>query len=125
MKQHYLDNHERERKLRKAWYEKNKSRVCEKLRLERLADPETVRLNQRLRKYGITKEQYFDKLREQNDVCAICNRPFTETPAIDHDHVTNEFRGLLHDTCNTGFGLLKEDVAIFENCIAYAKKYKK
>lgn len=125
MKILYQENREREMAKRKAWYEKNKSSVSLKGKAQRIANPDKYKFQRRLKKYNITREQYFSKLEEQSNLCAICKKPFTETPAIDHCHTSLVFRGLLHDTCNTGFGLLKEDIALFQSCIDYAKKYKK
>lgn len=128
MAKHYLANLEREKAKRKAWYEDNKSDISIKGKAERANDPEGTRLKnfkRNLTKYGITKEQYDAKLAEQNNVCQICKMPFIGTPHIDHCHDTDKFRGILHHECNTAFGLLKESVARFEGCIAYAKKYKK
>lgn len=114
-----------EKAKRKAWYEKNKLSVSEKGKADRVANPGKGNLERRLKKYSITREQYFGRLEEQNQACVICENPFTGTPAIDHCHTTQLFRGLLCDSCNTAFGLLKESIANFERCIAYAKKYKK
>lgn len=125
MVKHYKENRERERAVRKSWYEKNKLAVCEKMKAERLANPEKHILGRRLRKYGLTKEQFLEKMSSQNNSCEICNRPFAGTPYIDHCHTTGITRGLLCSQCNTGFGLFREDVAVFKKCIAYAKKYKK
>jgi hypothetical protein len=125
MKGHYLANREREMKLRKAWYEKNKLKVSIEGKKQRRADPEKYGLGRRLKKYGVTKEWYLNKLAEQNNCCSICKKPFTESAYIDHCHDTLITRDLLCSQCNTGFGLLQEDVAIFESCIAYAKKYQK
>ena len=125
MRKHYLANHSRERALRKAWYEKNKLSVCKKLRDARIANPEEIRLQQRIRRYGLTKEKYLEVLESQNHACAICERTFTQTPAIDHCHGSLIVRGLLCDNCNTGFGLFKEDSQILKRATAYAKKYKK
>lgn len=125
MAEHYKANSKVEKAKRKAWYENNKLRVLEKGKENRRLNPEKYRFDRRLKKYDITKDQYFQKLKDQNNSCGICSLPFTETPSIDHCHETGLFRGLLHDNCNTGFGLLKENIAIFESCIEYAKKYKK
>lgn len=124
-KAHYLANRERERAIRKAWYEDNKSRVSIKGKADRSANPEKFKLGRRLKKYGLTKGEYLEKIAIQNNKCEICDKPFTETPYIDHCHDSGALRGLLCSSCNTGFGLLKEDVAIFERCIAYSRKYKK
>lgn len=128
MAKHYQDNRDVEVKKRKTWYKENKSIISEKGKAERKANPEkTKRVNfkRNLKKYGITELQYFQKLEEQNNVCSICQTTFTGTPHIDHCHDTNEFRGILHRECNTAFGLLKEDIARFQGCIAYKLKYKK
>lgn len=125
MKLHYLKNRERERTIRKDWYEKNKAAVCEKMRTDRLADPEKFIIQRRLRKYGLTKSQYEEKLMAQKNRCEMCQRDFTTTPYIDHCHATGKTRGLLCSPCNTAFGLYREDVAVLKRSIAYAEKYKK
>ena len=38
---------------------------------------------------------------------------------IDHNHKTNEVRGLLCHNCNTALGLLNDDTALLSNLIEY------
>jgi hypothetical protein len=47
----------------------------------------------------------------QQGVCAICKAPppAGEPLHLDHDHATNEVRGLLCSGCNTGLGYLIEN----------------
>jgi len=55
------------------------------------------------KKYGITLQQYNEMLKGQNYSCAICNQHesnFKKKLAVDHDHKTNEVRGLLCFYCN-------------------------
>lgn len=73
-------------------------------------------------KYGLTKPQYYEMKRLQNDRCAVCGEEFLRTPHIDHCHTTGEVRGLLCSGCNTGIGHLKDDVRILENAIRYLNK---
>lgn len=49
--------------------------------------------------YGLTKEQYDDL---DTGSCPACLRTWNDTvrPAIDHDHVSGEIRGLLCGYCN-------------------------
>lgn len=51
--------------------------------------------------YGITPERYDELLRQQGGRCAICrNRPRSQRLAVDHNHKTDEPRGLLCKRCN-------------------------
>jgi len=50
----------------------------------------------RCAKYGITPAQYYEMLRRQGSVCALCGLPPKAKPLeIDHDHKTGRVRGLL------------------------------
>lgn len=62
--------------------------------------------------YGITLEQYNAMLATQGGVCIICGRePAPKRPlVVDHNHLTGVVRGLLCEQCNTGIGLLGDDV---------------
>lgn len=76
----------------------------------------------RVKKYGITSEQYEMMLEEQNYQCPICERAFGETgeqAAIDHDHETGAVRGLLCKQCNLGIGNLQDDVTRVRNALQY------
>jgi DNA-directed RNA polymerase subunit RPC12/RpoP len=53
--------------------------------------------------YGITPEQYEELLDKQNHRCAICDRhedEFKIKLCVDHNHLTQEIRGLLCTYCN-------------------------
>lgn len=62
--------------------------------------------------YKITLAEYETALANQNGVCAICLLPETQRDkngktrniAIDHNHRTGKFRGLLCNGCNAGIG---------------------
>ena len=78
----------------------------------------STKLN-RLRRTGVTEEQYLIQLAKQNGVCAICNNKCTKALAADHDHVTGKFRGLLCNSCNRGLGYLKDDIKIITKALEY------
>ena len=73
----------------------------------------------RLRKYGLTPEQYDALLARQRFMCPICELPFAEDgpsgdwdiASVDHDHATGQVRGILHRRCNLALelGLTAED----------------
>lgn len=60
------------------------------------------------KKYGLTKEQWWQIYHDQNGLCFICQRDMAKAqrgkPArffsVDHDHITGHVRGLLCTYCN-------------------------
>ena len=75
---------------------------------------------QKKHKYGLTKEQYLDLFVKQKNACKICEVSFKKVRAyVDHNHITNEVRGLLCNKCNTMLGLALENKKILENAIKY------
>ena len=58
--------------------------------------------------------------------CPICGKvsiPFvTANLVIDHNHKTGKARGYLCDSCNTGLGRFKDDIATIEKAVEYLKQ---
>ncbi len=81
-----------------------------------------------MKQFGLTPDDYDRMLNEQNNGCAICGaddpRNKRDHFAIDHDHETDEIRGLLCQGCNTGIGLLGDDIERLEAAAAYLRKHK-
>lgn len=51
-------------------------------------------------------EQWFNaQWMKQQAQCAICGKVFSDSGCIDHDHNTNQLRGLLCSSCNVGIGM--------------------
>lgn len=76
------------------------------------------------RAWGITITNYREMFDKQEGKCAICGthqRDLKSRLAVDHDHYTNEIRGLLCNRCNPAIGLLEDDVERLEAAIAYLK----
>ena len=72
-------------------------------------------------KYGIDRAGYDRMLKEQDGACRICRKkPRTRRLAVDHDHKTNEVRGLLCSRCNEGLGRFEWDEKVLTNLIVYA-----
>jgi len=79
--------------------------------------------------YRLTVEQYQAKLVEQNFRCANlgCSNSVVKGGHVDHDHTccpTREscgkcVRGILCPGCNTGLGMLKDDIARVRGAAAY------
>jgi Recombination endonuclease VII len=75
-------------------------------------------------KYGITSKIFNELLLKQNNRCGICNTEFTDKnkPCVDHNHLTDEVRGLLCRTHNAAIGLLDDDVNLLKKAIEYLVK---
>ena len=97
------------------------------------SDEQRKRYNERTRNWnrkklsGFTKEDFDNKLAEQDYKCAICG---TDDPGAtnwhaDHDHKTEQKRGILCQKCNTGLGLLQDDINNLCSAIEYLNHYTK
>ena len=107
----------------------NQCRECAKLWKP---SPEALKISRqktrewnRLKSSGFTQKEYEAKLKEQNYKCAICGT--TDSGPMDfhadHDHKTGQKRGVLCHKCNTGLGLLKDNVEILCAAIEYLNNY--
>ena len=107
-----------------------------KRRLKRLAREELKRRKNNNRshwghlrhKYGVSKDRYNQMLIEQDSRCDICRLPEVRIVnnklhrlSVDHNHITNKIRGLLCHKCNTGIGLLRDDIAVVEAALIYLR----
>ena len=89
--------------------------------------------------YGLSPEDYQEMLAGQDNKCAICKLPFTETPAVDHDHTccigrsadktTRKtcgkcVRGLLCMNCNAALGNFGDDIQLLLNAVEYLRRFR-
>ncbi len=105
--------------------DKARKQARDKARRARAKDPEKVRLREWGRelpfKYGITREDYQRLHDAQGGLCAICQRPnIRRRLALDHNHTTNEIRGLLCDPCNSAMSRLDAIPGWAQKAEAYA-----
>lgn len=80
----------------------------------------------RLKRYGITPEQYDQLLTEQGGKCTICGANECVTGrefAVDHCHTTGKIRGILCGPCNVGIGMLGEDLSRIEKAHSYLQSH--
>ena len=87
------------------------------------------RLVQHLKyKYGVTEEEFLNTWENQKGKCAICEIDLPNLLvyenrrrgyAIDHNHETNKFRGILCINCNTLLGMSRDNLDILNNAIKY------
>jgi hypothetical protein len=80
----------------------------------------------RKKKYNFPPDLYDLRLSEQGNTCAICK---TNTPGgrgqfhADHDHKTNQPRGVLCHNCNVALGNFQDNTEILRAAIEYLEKY--
>ena len=69
------------------------------------------------REYGITLDDYNERVEEQRGLCLLCGKPETlvDKPTgkikslhVDHDHETGKVRGLLCGRCNRVLGIYEK-----------------
>jgi hypothetical protein len=76
------------------------------------------------RVFGMTEEDFEQRLREQGGCCKICGKT-SETEkrkqrfSVDHYHATKVVRGLLCDQCNKGLGCFRDSPGLVEAAAAY------
>jgi hypothetical protein len=78
-------------------------------------------------KYGITLEEYKEKLLKQQHKCSICGideAEETSSLCVDHDHATGKVRDLLCSKCNVGLGMFKENIETLASAISYLNKHR-
>jgi hypothetical protein len=98
----------------KDWTKNNQNRVA----AYREKDPWT--LAKRCARQGITPEQLVDRYERQEGCCAICKDEIELTEsAIDHNHKTGEFRGVLCKQCNRALGMFKDSPTVLRSALEY------
>jgi hypothetical protein len=87
-------------------------------------DPAISYIRRRIKKYGISFDDYQRMLIEQNGVCKICRKPEKKgkSLSVDHNHKTGKVRGLLCSRHNTGLGCFEDDAALLRSAADYLEK---
>ena len=88
-------------------------------------------LKRRLRNHRMTLNQYQTMFDSQQGLCGICSQPESakhqkgtiKSLAIDHDHKTNQVRGLLCSRCNLLLGYAKDSISLLKKCIIYLESH--
>lgn len=81
---------------------------------------EYTTLRQRAWKYGIKPEQIKAMFDKQKGICLVCK--VQKARDIDHCHKTGKVRGMLCGRCNTGLGMLGDDINNLKNAILYLER---
>lgn len=117
------NNPEIQKKRDRKSYQNQQVKKVQYARDYRVKYPDRTRKTNWKCKYGITPEDFYAKLKEQNNKCAICERDadeYTRIFSVDHNHKTGVNRGLVCDPCNYGLGFYEKHK---EKYIKYLEKY--
>ena len=140
-KRFYQNNKQELLKKSSEWRDKNRirSRLTEKNRVSKDREAynnkqrnfykrniSIYRIRDKIKKFGLTAEEYYFLLESQEGLCAICNLPETRidkgkvcTLALDHNHTTGKIRKFLCAQCNMSLGGFKENIATLQSAITY------
>jgi len=119
--------YERKKRQSRKYGKLHKTKRREQSTLWRKRNPLKVATNRFEAKWGhyLTFTQYQILCRLQKNKCAICaKRPKNRHLAIDHNHKTNEFRGLLCFRCNSALSMANDSPEILRRMAKYLERGK-
>jgi len=111
------------------WYQENAEEYKAKLRADRKVNPDKYRSYDLKKKYGITLEDKQKMLKSQGGRCANPGCRTSEPGGrfndwhVDHNHLTNQVRGILCASCNLTLGNAKEDRSRLIGLAEYLQQY--
>jgi Recombination endonuclease VII len=135
---------ERRKRLRREWteandeqyrarkhehYLRNREQILERQKEAYRANPQKWREANRLRNFGLTQDEFNTLLKAQDDRCAICKTRFSLTVRsqgchVDHNHSTDEIRGLLCHLCNVALGCAHDNPKLLRKMARYLERSK-
>jgi len=91
----------------------------------RLNNKEIIRAQNKKRVPGWSLDRYNEHLNAQSNSCAICKEVLSTKKDLcqDHNHLTNQPRGLLCIKCNAGLGYFQDNLEYLKSAIAYLDKW--
>lgn len=85
-----------------------------------------------LNRFKLSPEKFYEMLSNQNNLCAICQKPETQIKrnynkvkmlSVDHCHTTGKVRGLLCMKCNAALGMFKDSIDNLKSAILYLSSH--
>lgn len=102
----------------RRWVDDNPERV------QNYREKDSWTLTKRCARRNITPEQLVDRYEQQEECCAVCKKHIDlDNSAIDHNHVTGEFRGVLCKQCNRALGMFGDSISTLRNAVEYLEDY--
>lgn len=125
------------RVIYKRYYKRNHTKILARRRNARLKNPLEHKQRQRAsflkRAYGLSVQEYDQRVADQNGLCAICKRPpqkrkvkrgVAKRLCVDHDHNTNKVRSLLCANCNLVVGHIENNIELVPIMFQYLSNYR-
>lgn len=75
-------------------------------------------IRSKCKRYGMPSELTERIIAAGHYACEICDKTIKQFH-VDHCHKTGKFRGILCSNCNSGIGMLKDDVNVLRKAIDY------
>ena len=125
-KQYRKENSEKIQEYRRKRHENNPEKELERNRQYYIENRERERERSLKRNYNLSREDWLGIWESQDGECAICGQSFTKqsNANVDHDHETDEVRGLLCNKCNLGIGLFNDDPELLLLAARYLNKFR-
>ncbi len=126
--EYYQKNKEKIQARHREYYLKNRDEIIKRTTQYHRDHPEQAALTwkkSRLsRRYGMSLGEWDILYNIQDRSCAICLKEFKDhgSAHVDHNHNTNQVRGLLCRKCNLMLGHAEDDVSILEKAIEYLER---
>ncbi len=107
-------------------YARNRERIKEQVKARHRANPDQRKGWVLKALYGLSVEQYNERLEAQGGLCILCRHedPKGYALAVDHEHETGMVRGLLCSKCNAGIALFNEDPDLLMLAAGYLQFHK-
>ena len=104
----------------KKWYDKQPRSKLNEWQQDYRGRTDVAKRSE-LKKYGITLEQWASMVSYAGNRCEICGIE-SDSLCVDHDHVTNEVRGVLCRSCNRSIGQLGDTLESVRRAVDYLAK---
>jgi hypothetical protein len=127
-----VDEFHRESRNTLRHFRRTQCKKCDYLKQKKYAEKNRAKISfkdvayRRMRLLNYPQDLFDERLAQQGNVCAICG---TDTPGgrgqfhADHDHKTNQPRGVLCHNCNIALGNFKDNPEILRAAIDYLQRY--
>lgn len=133
-KGYYKEKYQLNREVILARMREKQPQTKESKRAYRRNNPDKVK-QYKLNQLGVlssigerfTFEEYQLEIEKCGNSCMICTKDAVSNKkslAVDHDHETGIYRGLLCGSCNVVLGLVNDDPLILKRMVQYLKKSK-